>query len=64
MEGQGQGSWVLGVGLGYQNRRRYILQDRSHERNHICTEQFLQNMRRFVIKMTASKISSKNALVT
>ena len=30
--GQGQGSWVLGVGLGYQNRRRYILKFRSHER--------------------------------
>jgi len=27
--------------------------------SHICTEQFLQNMRRFVIKMTASKISPK-----
>jgi len=33
MAGQGQGSWVLGVGLGYQNRKRYILKYRSRERN-------------------------------
>jgi len=32
--------------------------------SHICTAQFLQNLRRFVIKMTAIKISSKNLLVT
>jgi len=29
---QGQGLWVLGVGLGYQNRRCYILKYRSRER--------------------------------
>jgi len=33
MPDQGQGSWILCVGLGYQNRRRYILKYRSHERN-------------------------------
>jgi len=32
--------------------------------SHICTAQFLQNLHRFVIKMTAIKISSKNVLVT
>ena len=31
--------------------------------SHICTAQFLQNLRRFVIKMTAIKISSKNVLL-
>ena len=30
---QGQGSWVLGVELGYQNRSRYILKYKSRERN-------------------------------
>jgi len=43
----------------------YILQTQSRSLNyHICTAQFLQNLRRFVIKMTAIKISSKNVLVT
>jgi len=33
MADQGQGSWVLGVDLGYQNRRHYIMKYKSHERN-------------------------------
>jgi len=33
MVDQGQGSWDLGVDLGYQNRVRYILKYRSGERN-------------------------------
>ena len=33
MADQVPGSWVLGVDLGYQNRRHYILKYRSCERN-------------------------------